>query len=375
MAFRIPTQVTIASGCIDTVSEHLADQSRVLLIVDEGLQSTPWPDRVNRLVRGAGHDVAIVTGIEQNPRYHTIDKISDAFRDRTVDAVIGLGGGSVLDAAKAIAILLRNPGSCLDYEGKNRFRNGSAPFIAVPTTCGTGSEVTWVSVVTDPAHQRKLSIKGEAMFPDAALVDPELLTTLPAYLVAYTGMDALTHAIEAYTCNCSNPVSDALAEKAVSLLFAFLPRAVADIHDATARFEVMRASTLAGMAFSNADVAAVHCLSETIGGLFDVPHGLANALLLAPVMQFHRPCIAARLARLHSLVEPQQLLDDSEGSMAMIEALRQLAVKVGIPDFASLNIPLDQYQEIARRATQNNSNGSNPQPMIPEAYEKILNDL
>lgn len=373
MAFRVPTKVSVASGCIDRVSEALGYKNHVLLVVDEGIQMTLWPDRVEGLLKREGHEVTVVTGIEQNPRYHTVDQIADEFRSMRVDAVVGLGGGSVLDAAKAIAMLLHNPGSCLAYEGKNKFNNGSAPFIAIPTTCGTGSEVTWVSVVTDPDAQRKLSIKGEAMFPDAALVDPDVLTTLPPHLVAYTGMDALTHAIEAYTCNCSNPISDALAEKAVSLLFAFLPRAVADIHDPVARFEVMRASTIAGMAFSNADVAAVHCLSETIGGLYDVPHGLANALLLAPVMQYHQPFIATRLSCLYNLIEPGHTLDESEASAAMIEAIEQMASQVSIPHFKSLNISSDRYPEIARRATQNNSNGSNPQLMSLKAYEEILN--
>lgn len=376
MAFRVPTQVTIASGCINAVSQTIdVPGSRVLLVVDEGLQATPWPDRVDGLLKQAGHSTTLVTGIEQNPRYLTIDKIAETYRSLEIDIVVGVGGGSVLDAAKALAMLLKNPGSCLDFEGKNKFSNGSAPFIAIPTTCGTGSEVTWVSVVTDAVNRRKLSIKGEAMFPTAALVDPDVLTTLPAHLVAYTGMDALTHAIEAYTCNCSNPVSDAMAEKAIALLFAFLPRAVANIHDAEARFEVMRASTIAGMAFSNADVAAVHCLSETIGGLFDIPHGLANAVLLAPVMRFHQPVIAPRLARLYNLTQAGHVSNESEASEAMIAAIQHLASQVDTPDFKSLNIASDQYPEVARRAAQNNSNESNPQPMTPDSYTLILNDI
>jgi alcohol dehydrogenase len=278
-----------------------------------------------------------------------------------------------MDAAKAVAMLISNAGSCLDFEGKNRFTSPSAPYIAVPTTCGTGSEVTWVSVITDAAGKRKVSVKGDGMFPRYALVDPDLLVTLPAELVAHTAMDALTHAVEAYTGTAANPFSDALAEKAVSLLFSHLERAFADIRvDAEAREAVMRAATLAGMAFGNADVAGVHCLSEALGGQWDVPHGLANAMLLAPVMRSHLPHAEVRLAQLEAVVVPCR---PGPTGASFIERVEALARSVNIPPFRTLHIPAGAYPRLAESAVANNSNGSNPRPMTAEDYLAVLRKL
>ncbi len=376
MAFRLPTQITIAPGCINQVAHEVTafSSERVLLVVDRGLQATPWPQRIRGLLIKAGIEVLIDDTVEPNPRHSTVDTIAENARSERIELVVGLGGGSVLDTAKAVAMLLKNPGSCLAYEGKNRFKKGSAPFVAIPTTCGTGSEVTWVSVITNLDQQRKLSIKGDAMFPSVALVDSELLGTLPAHLIAYTGVDALTHAIEAYIANCANPISDALAEKAMHLLFNHLPRLFRDSTNAQAQFEVMRGSTLAGMAFGNADVGAVHCLSETIGGIWDVPHGLANAILLAPVMRYHEHIVRAKLAHLMALWGDRRPTSELS-SQAFLEKIDVLVKNLEIPGFDSLAIPTTENKRIAQGATANNSNDSNPQVMGMEAYMQILNQL
>ncbi|MDZ4698501.1 MAG: iron-containing alcohol dehydrogenase [Rhodothermales bacterium] len=375
MPFRLPTHVYLEPGCLERLPGIVAglDGGPVLLVCDGGLKRTPWPARAVQLLASCGHEVMVFDGVEPNPRSETVDRLAAGARDRGVRCVVGLGGGSVLDAAKAVAMLLRNPGRCLDYEGKNRFSGGSAPFVAIPTTCGTGSEVTWVSVITDAAGKRKASVKGDGMFPRVALVDANLVATLPAELVAQTGMDALTHAVEAYTGLAANPVSDALAEKAVELLCAYLPRAVAAIqHDAEAREEVMRASTLAGMAFGNADVAGVHCLSESLGGQWDVPHGHANAVLLAPVLRYHLPWVETRLVRLEAIVTP----DDTEpSSIAFIERVEGLVAELGIPPFRTLHIPSGAYTRIAEAAEANNSNASNPRMMVAADYMAILQSL
>ena len=178
-----------------------------------------------------------------------------------------------MDAAKAVAALLTNGGSVRDWEAPRLLRNAPAPMIAVPTTAGTGSEVTFYAVVTDTERKFKMSLFDTRLAPRVALVDPDLTRTLPPAVTAATGMDALTHAIEAYTCRVANPVSDALALRAIGLIARYLPAAVLDGSDDEARDGMMTASLLAGMAFGNADVASVHCLAEAIGGLYDTPHG------------------------------------------------------------------------------------------------------
>jgi alcohol dehydrogenase len=275
-------------------------------------------------------------------------------------------------------MLAANDGTIEDYVGRGRYTNPPLPFVAIPTTCGTGSEVTWVSVVTQPARSAKLSIKGESMFPDHALVDPDALATLPPRVVAWTALDALTHAVEAYTCCVSNPASDALAEQAVRLVFAHLRETWVDVAGRPgAREGLARAATIAGMAFGNADVAGVHCLSETIGGRWDVAHGLANAVLLAPVLHHHLPAIEEKLARLATAagVAPSASAPVAERALAFVEAVEKLTSDVSIPSFESLGIPRKDFDWIAERAVENNSNASNPRPMDAPAYRRILESL
>lgn len=365
MAFRLPTHVTIRPGCLGDL-ERLARElapTRALLVTDAGLDATPWPERAAAAL--GPHER--FSAVECNPRRRTIDALAADARKSGVDLVVGLGGGSVLDAAKAVAMLLTNPGSCADYEGKNLFPHRPATFVAIPTTCGTGSEVTWVSVISHEDEARKISVKGDGMFPDHALVDAELLTSLPRPLVAATGMDALTHALEAYTGRAANPISDALAESAVTLLLTYLERAWRDpAGDDEAREAVMRGSTIAGIAFGNADVGAVHCLSESMGGLYDVPHGLANATLLVPVMRYHLEAARERLARLGRVALGEQ---DADALLERIEALR---VATAIPGFGHFEIPAKDHPRLAELAAANNSNGSNPQPMAAADYRRIL---
>ncbi len=356
----------MAPGAISRLSEIVATYTpeRVLLVTDPGIEQTGWPERIWQALADREIEVLSFDDVEPNPRVSTVDRLADWGREENVSLVVGMGGGSVLDAAKAAAMAIPNSGSVAGYEGRNRYEKDPLPFIAVPTTCGTGSEVTWVSVLTHEERQAKISVKGESMFPSWAVVDSELLRTLPARLVAWTGADALTHAIEATTCRVANPVSDALAATAISLLFRYLRRAAADIaNDAEAREAVMRASTLAGLAFGNADVAAVHCLSETLGGRYDVPHGLANAVLLAPVTRYNLHACKAKLATL------------GESAEAVLQAIEDLVRDLEIPGFRTLGIPEEDYPWIAERATQNGSNPSNPREMGTAEYLELLASL
>ncbi|MFL6236161.1 MAG: iron-containing alcohol dehydrogenase, partial [Thermoanaerobaculia bacterium] len=222
--FRVPTRVLLAPGSLSQLPEIVAgyQPERVLMVTDPGIEETGIPEQVWQALAKAEIEAITFDDVEPNPRAVTVDRLADWGREEGVSLVLGLGGGSVLDAAKAAAMVITNGGSAVDYEGPNRFTEKPLPFIAVPTTCGTGSEVTWVSVLTVEERQAKISVKGEGMFPDWAIVDADLIRTLPGRLVAWTGADALTHAVEAATCRLANPVSDALAEKAIALLLKYL---------------------------------------------------------------------------------------------------------------------------------------------------------
>ncbi len=380
-AFRLPTRVLLEPGSFQRLASAVAScaprAQRVLLVTDAGLKATSWPRKAKEQLEKAALSLVEFAEVEANPRASTVERLAAVARSETVGCVIALGGGSVLDAAKAAAMLATNGGRCEDFEGARSFVEKPLPFIAVPTTCGTGSEVTWVSVISVEERKSKISIKGDGMFPDVALVDPDLLISLPRDLVVWTGLDAMTHALEALTGTARNPASDALATQAVRSLFDALPRAAADISgDGEARSAMAQGSTLAGMAFGNADVAAVHCLSETLGGLFDVPHGLANAILLVPVLRSHGSSVSGPLGELaRNLGWADAGSSDGEASQEALERIEGLVDSLGLPTFASLEVPTAEFSQIALRSTQNGSNASNPRPMGPEEYLQILENL
>lgn len=376
--FRIPTRVVVEPGCRRLLAERVRElgAERPLLVVDAGLLATPWVDELERALGAAGTPAERFAEVEPNPRAATVERLAERARGAGSDALVALGGGSVLDAAKAAAVLAVDGGSVAEHRGR-RFAGEALPLIALPTTCGTGSEVTRSAVISVPEERSKISLKGEGYFPRHALVDAELLATLPPHLVAWTGLDALTHALEAVAGRLGNPLSDALATRAVELLLAHLERAVAG--DAASRAAAMTASTLAGMAFGNADVGAVHCLSETLGGGWDAPHGLANAMLLAPVLRAHGGAAEPALARvarrvLSTLgwVEASAFLDDHEAADRLLAAVEALVAALGLPAFETLGVPAEDDPWIAAQAVANGSNASNPRPMGEAEYLEIL---
>lgn len=375
MPFRAPTRLFLGPGSFGQLAKVVADLGcrRVLLVTDRSLEATPWPARAVSELRVAAVAVETFADVEANPRTTTAERAAALAKQAGCEAVLGLGGGSVLDCAKAAAMLATNPGGALAYVGRNRFSRAPLPFVAIPTTCGTGSEVTWVSVLTDPATRNKVSLKGDGMFPAVALVDPETLVSLPPAILAATAVDALTHALEATTVTPRNPVSDALAEKAITLLFAYLPRAYRDLRgDAEARAAVARAATLAGLAFGSADVGAVHCLSESLGGRYDVPHGLANAVLLVPTLRAHGAAVEARLAQLDLVLRPSAPGDERARAQRLLADLERLLAEVAIPSFRALEVPEFDYDKIAAMAVSNGSNASNPRSMREADYVAIL---
>ncbi|MEM8993900.1 MAG: iron-containing alcohol dehydrogenase [Acidobacteriota bacterium] len=379
IGFRMPTRVHIAPGAASRLPEvaRALDLRSVLLVLDPGFrEASGAPAEIINALEDTGIRVEVFDAIEPNPRTSTATAAADAVREHSLDGVFALGGGSALDAAKAAAMLATNELRVEQYEGKNRYANAPKPFVAIPTTCGTGSEVTWVSVLTNDTTHIKLSVKGESMFPDQAIVDADLLRTLPPRLVAMTGLDALTHAVECLTCSAANPVSDALATQATVLIFRFIERAVADIEgDDEAREAMARASTLAGLGFGNADVAAVHCLSEAIGGLYDTPHGLTNAVLLAPILRTHQPFVEPQLATLHDALLSPTGAGVAERAEAFMVELEGLCGRLEVPGFASLGVRGEDHGRLAEWAVRNGSNRSNPRPMSPASYREILGRL
>ncbi len=372
MRFHMPTKIIFESGALSHLEEIVEEVKtcRIVFVTDRGIQNAGIADAVLSQIQ----PVAVVDDIEQNPKNATINKGGELVRSAAPDIIIGLGGGSVLDAAKALALLAENPGTIEDYEGKQQYTHPPLPVVAIPTTCGTGSEVTWVSVITHVERKFKMSIKGPDMFPVTALVDPDVLMTLPPSLIASTGMDALTHALEAYTVTPRSIITDTIALKALELIFESLKDAYNDITNKKARESIMLGSTLAGIAFGNSDVGAVHCLAESVGGLYDVPHGVANSIFLPFVMEFNVPVVKDRYAYVaqHVGIYQKEKGKERDAARSLIEAVTLLSHSLDIPSFKTLNIKKSEFLEIAHRSVQNNSNPSNPREVTVEDYVAIL---
>jgi alcohol dehydrogenase len=351
MQFHMPTKIVYGSGVLSQLITIINDMkaSNLFLVTDEGIIAAGIAKLILSQLENSFH-LDVFDTVEPNPKSTTID------------------------AAKAIALLATNPGSIELYEGKHKYRNPPLPVLAIPTTCGTGSEVTWVSVITDAKRRFKMSIKGPDMFPDVALVDPDVLITLPQPLLASTGMDALTHAVEAYTVIPRTVITDTLAVQAITLVFDSLLTAYNDIAQPQQRESMMLASTLAGMAFGNSDVGAVHCIAETIGGLYDVPHGIANAIFLPSVMEYNLPASKERYAHIARLLGCTSK-EDTTAAKALIEKIWLLLRELQIPSFSSLKIPESDFLEIAKRSVQNNSNSSNPRKVDIQGYLQILKSV
>jgi alcohol dehydrogenase len=279
-----------------------------------------------------------------------------------------------MDCAKAMAAAAAMGLPARECAGLLRDGAETVPIVAVPTTAGTGSEVTLGAVITDTEKRAKITVKGPQLAPKVALLDPGLTLSMPPSLTAATGMDALTHAVEAFTVRNAHPLTDAAALYAVERIFLHLQAAVANGADREARTGMLLGSTLAGIAFSRSDVGAVHCIAEALGGMYDLPHGVCNAVMLPAVMRFNMEYCRDRYARLAVAMglppgEPEQAAASS------VEAVERLARDVGLPPFSAFAIDPADVPRIAARSVENGSNASNPRPMAAEDYEELLRTM
>ena len=337
-AFVCTDQNMVKAGICETVVAHLSEGIAQTKVFDGG---QPEVDR------------------------RTIEWAATMARAYAPDVVIGLGGGSNLDLAKAVALLVKHPGPLSAYYGENKIAGPIAPVVAVPTTAGTGSEVSPVAVVADPERAMKIGVASRALIPKWAVVDPALAVTCPASVTAHSGMDALAHAIESFCAkvrtDCSphaifvgkNPMSDVLATHAISLIAKHLPTAVAQPTDRAARQEMSLASLLAGMAFSCAGTAAVHALQYPVGEATHTPHGLGNAVLLPTVMRSITPSRVSEMAFIARSLDPSlKSEDDADVANRAAGLVEELAAKVGIPKgLRALGLKEEQLPEISRMAS------------------------
>ncbi|WP_454916003.1 iron-containing alcohol dehydrogenase [Xanthobacter sediminis] len=302
---------------------------RPMIVTDAGLVKAGVLAPVLDAFSAAGQPVEVFTDVQADPPEEVVLATVAAARTAGADVIVGLGGGSSMDTAKLVALLLGAEQALPDIYGIGLAKGPRLPLIQVPTTAGTGSEVTPISIVTTPTHEKK-GVVSPLLYPDIAVLDASLTVGLPPAVTAATGIDAMVHAIEAYTSrHKKNAVSDALAIQALRLLATHMDRVIADGHDLEARSAMLQGSMLAGMAFANAPVAAVHALAYPLGGHFHVPHGLSNALVLTPVLHFNKPAATHLYGELAGVVLPgRRFASDYAAADAFIGFMQDMTARM-----------------------------------------------
>lgn len=304
--------------------------TRPVIVTDKGIVNAGLINAALKSLKAEGLDFFLFDGIEADPPARVVRQSVDVARLHKADGVIGFGGGSSMDTAKIIAVLLHSTQKLEEIYGTGNIKGGRAPLALLPTTSGTGSEVTDIAVVTTDDEQ-KMGILGDQMFADVAILDPALTLGLPRQVTAATGIDAMVHAIEAYTNrHRKNPVSDALAREALRLLSSNIVAACETPNDATVRANMLLGSMLAGQAFTNSPVGAVHGMAYPLGALFHIPHGLSNSLMLEPVLRFSAPAAAPLYAELGDVIGANDTGDYAMRADAFIGKLMEIVAATGV---------------------------------------------
>ncbi len=373
-SFTLPTKIVYGPGCIFNLIEELKvnNGKRPIIVTDKGIREAGLLDRITSILDNNKVKYIIYDGVEPNPKDVNVEEGAKIAKEFGADSIISIGGGSPIDCGKSIGVLLsHNEDKIKKYEGKTAATKHLPLLIAIPTTAGTGSELTFSSVITDTKNNYKMTIKSPYTAPKVALCDPELTLTLPAHITASTGMDALTHAIEAYTANCSEPISDGLALYAIELIYNNLVLAFNEGQNLEARSGMLLGSMMAGIAFSHSDVASVHCIAESLGGVYDLPHGVCNAIFLPHVMEYNMNYAVEKYGRIGKAMG-LDFEDIKEGAQKAVNGVKSLAIDVELPLFSDLEVNINDFERLAEMATRNISTQSNPRPMNKDDYLTIL---
>jgi alcohol dehydrogenase len=374
--FECPTRVFYGRGASGGVGERLAELgvTRALLVSDRGVEAAGIVAAVADAIQAAGIDVAVYAGTQPNPTTTNVAEASALYRERSCDGIVGLGGGSSMDCAKGAGIEIACGGPVAEYRGIGNVSSDLPPLCCIPTTCGTGSEVTFNAVITDPNEHFKLVYVTRRLAPDVALVDPALVETAPPPVIAATAADALAHAVESYVNTGSDPLLDSINIAAIRMIGRNLRAAVNDT-DPEAIEQLALASTMAGIAFNMNANAIVHAASTPVTARHGVPHGVANGIFMPYGLAFLAPACRRQLREIaDALGEDVAGLSDEEAAQRGVEAVRALVQEVGIPatlkdyglDPAELDIP-----QLVEDAMKSRNIVTNPRPVTPADLEEL----
>jgi alcohol dehydrogenase class IV len=365
--FKFFTSQSIVFGCgaLDRLGDEILgfNSKKVFLVADPVLEKLGIVDRVKNAIEKSEIEVVLFTKVEPNPTIELGEEAAEIVRSqKDIGAVIGLGGGSSMDVAKISAMLAKNPGSVRDYIGVEKVKQFGLPTIMIPTTAGTGSEVSNASILADKQKHLKLGTMSRFLTPSLALVDPCLLTSLPPSVTASTAMDALTHAVEAYTANKAYPMTDLFALKSVELIGKYLRQAYSNGENLEARYNISLAALYAGIAIATASVGAAHALAYPVEGEYNLAHGVANGLMLPYVSEFNMLSNLGKFGEIaKAMGERTEGLSERDAALKGVEAIKQLCVDLSIPlhlrEFGIKEDVLDHLSEQAfgiKRIIDNN---------------------
>ncbi|MDF2415288.1 L-threonine dehydrogenase [Aeromonas sp. 1HA1] len=374
--FYIPAINLMGAGCLQEAAADIKGYGyrKALIVTDKILNQIGVVAKLTALLAEHGIESVVFDETKPNPTMANVESGLAMIKANGCDCVISLGGGSPHDCAKGIALVAANGGSIQDYEGVDRSAKPQLPLIAINTTAGTASEMTRFCIITDDARHVKMAIIDKHVTPLMSVNDPELMLAKPAGLTAATGMDALTHAIEAYVSTIATPVTDASAIMAIQLIAKHLRTAVNQGDDLHAREQMAYAQFLAGMAFNNASLGYVHAMAHQLGGFYDLPHGVCNAVLLPHVQAYNAQVSAARLKEVaRYLGVDVSAMNDEQGADAAIAAIKQLALDVKIPaGLAQLGVKADDFDILASNALKDACGFTNPKQASHEEIVAIF---
>jgi len=344
--FHLPKSIHFGCGAIGKIPEEVNffGSKRVLLITDRHLLDTGYPDKIIDMLKGINVFASCYSDVQPEPTVQSVQDMFSVIKNEKVDCLIGLGGGSVLDVAKALSILFTNDGIISDYFGVNKIKVPGLPFILIPTTSGTGAEVTANAVFIDENSLVKNAVVSNLIIPNIAIIDPEITISCPGSITASTGMDALAHAIESYTAKRATPLTDMYSLEAIKHISMYLRKAVYNGSNIEARYYTALGSLYGGVGLANAGVNGVHCLAHALGAKHNVPHGVANGLLLPYVMEYNLFADFNKFANIAcTMGENIQGLSQREAALRSVTAVNQLRDDVGIPgSLSDLDITLNE---------------------------------
>ncbi|HBQ31457.1 MAG TPA: alcohol dehydrogenase [Ochrobactrum anthropi] len=374
--YHIPTQIEFGNGLIAKLPNYVRSlkASRAIVVGDPGVERAGLVEKVSSILKADGIETVVFTDVESDPATRSVDEGVVLGKAHKADVVVGIGGGSALDTAKAIGLMLTNKGNMRDYVGIDKVPLAGAPVIAVPTTAGTGSELTIWSVLSDKVQKVKISVGSTLNCAKIALLDPELTLSLPSAITATTGMDALTHALESYVNTATQPISEAMSEQAMVLIAKSLRTAVNDGSNLEARGDMLLASTIAAMAFNNTRLGVVHAFAMPLGAKFGIPHGLVNAIMLPEVMRFNHLSNAKKFARIAEIFgEDVSGLSAEQAALLSVDAISKLRADVGISaKLSNFGVTPERLDEVIEEALQSGNVPVNPRQPTHDDMRALL---